>query len=315
MTEIIEQVAFGTVSSEDWSCPFDHDSPPKRDDSIDNDLIGIGTILGENMETGKSTLQYPGASKTDKVPYPDKGEYPIEIGDWCYAAVCAAHHLIPAQASLREASVLLDYMVSKHVAQDLKKKGAHKGKLWSDIGYNVNGTQNGAWLPGSYGVSGSDGFWTSSPSALDDDDEAVEAERRRSARSAKRNPSSVTLHGARHDIDDPKNKKAQYVLKATELFSAQFHDSHKPYSDKVLKALIKIGEAYARAEKKFIIETGCKECEKRMKKSKDEGLPPPFGLGQRLNGVSRRLKGYLQGCQGHPQIFTSRWGLVIGKRK
>lgn len=122
MTEIIEQVAFGTVSSEDWSCPFDHDSPPKRDDSIDNELIGIGTILGENMETGKSTLQYPGASKTDKVPYPDKGKYPIEIGDWCYAAVCAAHHLIPAQASLREASVLLDYMVSKHVAQDLKKR-------------------------------------------------------------------------------------------------------------------------------------------------------------------------------------------------
>ena len=215
MTEISELIAFGVVQSAECKCPFDHDGPAKRDDSIDNDLIGIGSTLGTNMESGKSTLQYPGASNADKILYPDKGEYPIEIGEWCYAVVCAAHHLIPAQASLREAPGLLDYMVSKHVSQPLKKKGAHIGKLWSDIGYNINGTQNGSWLPGSYGVSGSDGFWTSAPSSLDDDEEEVEAERRRSTRSSKRSPSAVTLHGVRHDIDDPANKKAQYVLKAT----------------------------------------------------------------------------------------------------
>jgi hypothetical protein len=315
MTEIIELVAFGMVNPDDWKCPFDHDGPAKRNDSIDNDLVGIGSTLGTNMEAGKSTLQYPGASRADKIPYPEKGEYPIEIGEWCYAAVCAAHHLIPAQASLREAPGLLDFMVSKHVSQKLKKKGPHTGKLWSDIGYDVNGTQNGAWLPGSYGVSGSDGFWTSTASALDDDDEAVAAERKRSARSAKRSPGAAALHGVRHDLDDPTSKKAEYVDKITRKFDAQFHDSHKPYSDLVLKALIKLGEAYANAENRFIVESSCKKCRDRMKGRKDDGLPPPFGLAGRLNGVSRRLKGYVKGRCGHTQIYTSRWGLAIGRRK
>jgi hypothetical protein len=315
MTELIERIAFGTVKSDDWKCPFDHDGPQKRDDSIDNDLIGIGSTLAANMKSGKSTVRQPGSSGTDKTPYPEKGEYPIEIGEWCYAVVCAAHHLIPAQASLREVPGLLDYVVSKHVSQPLKKKAPHTGKLWSDIGYDVNGTQNGVWLPGNYGVSGSDGFWTSAPSALDDDEEAVEAERRRSARSAKRNPSAVTLHGVRHDLDDPVNKKTQYVLGATRLFSAQFHDSHGPYSEKVQKALIRLGEAYYYAEERFIVEAACDKCRERMQGREDEGLPPPFGLARRLNGVSRRLKGYVKGRQGHPEIYTSRWGLAIGRRE
>lgn len=314
MTELAESVAFGTVSAEDWDCPFDHDGPPLRDDSIDNDLVGVGSTLGDNMEAGKSTLQYPGAAPAEKIPYPRKRAYPITIGEWRYAVTCAAHHLIPAQAALREAKGLLPYMISKHVAQPLKKQGSKTGKLWSDIGYDVNGTQNGVWLPGSYGVSGSDGFWTSAPSADDDDDEAVAAERRRTARSAKRNPGTANLHGARHDVD-PANKKYLYVFKSTRLFNAQFHDSHKPYSDLVLKSLIKVGEAYANAERHFITEAACDKCKERMKGRADEGLPPPFGLGRRLNGISRRLNGYLSGSQGHVQVYTSRWGKVIAKER
>lgn len=312
MTELVEGIAFGTVSSGDWECPFDHDRPPERDDSIDNDLIGIGSTLGENMEAGKSTLQYPGAAKADKTPYPELDDYPIEIGEWCYAVTYAAHHLIPAQASLREAPGLLKYMISKHVAQPLKKKGSRKGRLWSDIGYDVNGAQNGVWLPGSYGVSGSDGFWTSSPSAKDDDDEAAAAERRRAASSARRSPGASALHGVRHEID-PKNKKWQYVDQATRLCTSQFHDSHKPYSDLVLKALTKLGVAYRNAERRFIKESACDKCKNRMQGREDKGLPPPFGLARRLNGVSKRLKGYLTGCRGHESVYTSRWGKTISE--
>lgn len=314
MTELIEQVAFGTVGAGDADCPFDHDGPPGRKDSIDNDLVGVGSTLGENMEAGKSSLQYPGAGRAEKIPYPKKKAYPIEIGDWLYPVTCAAHHLIPAQASLREAKGLLSYMISKHVAQPLKKKGSRKGKLWSDIGYDVNGAQNGVWLPGNYAVTGSGGFWEPADSADDDDDEAVAAERRHAATAAKRQPGSAMLVGALHDVDDPNNKKYQYVNQATRLFNAQFHDSHGLYSDFVLKALMKIGVAYKSAERRFIVETACKKCEKRMKGRENDGLPPPFGLARRLNGVSGRLKAYLVGRQGDENVYTSRWGKAIAHK-
>ena len=32
-------------------------------------------------------------------------------------------------------------------------KGADESRVWADVGYNVNGGQNGVWSPGSYGVA------------------------------------------------------------------------------------------------------------------------------------------------------------------
>lgn len=68
------------------------------------------------------------------------------------------------------------------------------------------------------------------------------------------------------------------------------------------------------AERRFIVETACKKCEKRMKGRENDGLPPPFGLARRLNGVSGRLKAYLVGRQGDENVYTSRWGKAIAHK-
>jgi hypothetical protein len=57
--------------------------------------------------------------------------------------VPAAHHCIPGEASLAKATELHDFM---------RKGGPYSFE--SDIGYNVNHSNNGVWLPGNYAVRG-----------------------------------------------------------------------------------------------------------------------------------------------------------------
>lgn len=301
MTELAESVLVGMVSDGgDSACPFDHNSEEPQ--KVRNELVGNGGTLGDNMEAGSSTLLYPPMSPSLKpVPNPDAkvDDTPVEIGEWRYPVSCAAHHLIPAQASLKKASKLLTYM----------KKGG-RNKLWSDIGYDVNGQENGVWLPGNYAVGGQGtGDWVGAPSAMDGDSELASVRRRAARRSA----ASSKLDGVRHEVD-PNNRKWLYVDQATRLFNAQFHDAHVDYNKFVLKILNKIAESMQVAREKSIADLACSECKKRQEKIKEYGVPPPFGLSARLNGVSGRLRGYLKGRRGHKIVYTSRWGKAIANK-
>jgi hypothetical protein len=303
MTEIAEPVEFGEVLGEDVSCPFDHDS--SKPEEINNKLVGNGGTLGDNMTAGSSTVLYvPMRKPQSPVPNPDLdvGDTPIDIGEWLYPVSCAAHHLIPAQASLKKATKLLKFM---------KKGGRKPNKFWSDIGYDVNGIENGVWLPGNYAVGGNGtGDWVGAPSAFDGDSELASVRKR----AARRSSASSKLDGVRHEID-PKNRKWLYVDQATRLFNAQFHDAHVDYNKFVLRVLNKIGEKMQDARKKSIDNLACPKCKKRQDKIAEYGVPPPYSLNERLNGVSGRLRNYLKGCRGHSVVYTSRWGKLIGDQK
>jgi hypothetical protein len=303
MTQLGEGVAIGMVSGRDPVCPFDHEAAAPE--KIKNELVGNGGTLGNKLEAGESTVLYaPMRKAQSKVPNPDQkvSDTPIDIGEWLYPVSCAAHHLIPAQASLKKAAKLLKYM---------KKGGKKPTNTWSDIGYDVNGAENGVWLPGNYAVGGNGtGDWVGAPSAMDGDNELASVRKR----AARRSSGSSKLDGVRHEID-PKNRKWLYVDQATKLFNAQFHDAHVDYNKFVLKVLNKIAEGLAAARVVSIDNLGCDKCKKRRKKLEDYGVPPPFSLNNRLNGVSARLRGYLKGKRGHKLIYTSRWGKLIGGRR
>lgn len=303
MTELFEQIATGVINEINVECPLDHST--KKIDS-ENEFIGDGGILGDNMKNGVSTITYPPnqSSEPSTAPYPKKDPW-IEIDGNDYEVTCAAHHLIPAQASLKRVQSLHQWMVYLKKNQPMKGKPSEAtGKVWADVGYDVNGTENGVWLPGNYAVGGNgSGEWTYARSARPDpDDENKSAPPPQPKPKSKKN---TDLTGLRHSFDH-ENRKGQYVLKATKLFEAQFHDSHNEYSDFVTNILMKLAALYE--ERKTEISSSCPECQKRYQKIKDEGSPTHFGLAHRLNGVSSKLRGYLTGNRGHSEIYTSNWG-------
>lgn len=303
MTQVGEGVDMGFVLGKEVSCPFDHNTPEPTE--IKNQLVGNGGTLGDKMRTGDSTILYSPMRETQtKVPNPDqeKGDTPIDIGEWLYPVSCAAHHLIPAQASLKKATKLLKFM---------KKGGRKPNNLWSDIGYDVNGVENGVWLPGNYAVGGNGtGDWVGAPSAFDGDNELASVRKR----AARQSSASSKLDGVRHEMD-LKNRKWLYVDQATSLFNAQFHDAHVDYNKFVLRILNKIAESMLEARKNSIDNLSCPKCKKRQEKIAEYGVPPPYSLNKRLNGVSSRLRGYLKGKRGHSVVYTSRWGKLIGRKK
>lgn len=328
MTELVEGVAVGLISGEDVECPFDHNSDPLNPPVVENDFVGIGKTLGAKMagQQGTHTPSHPGAQskpKEDKRVNPkDQPEHPaffskkpitIENGDQpphAYPVVCAAHHIIPAQASLKRAKALLRFMVWKSKSEKVKG-GTVDGEVYADVGYDVNGSQNGIYLPGTYAVYGS---WVKDTSVLDDeswepsatnDDEEDEL-------GVAANP-SPSLTGRLHEISST-NRKWRYVQQAVSVCKGQYHDAHGDYSTFVITQLQKIGTQYFIRKREIDANRGCPKCQKRFdeikKSEKDAGIPTPFALVDRLNGVSARLAGYLNGKTWTLKIYTSRWGLA-----
>lgn len=307
MTQIGEAVAIGVINDPDVPpCPLNHDNLAPIQSS--NNFIGDGGKLGDNMKAGTSTITYEAnrSGPIEKRPYPTSAadeDWPVEVDGHFYPVTCAAHHIIPAQASLKKAKVLHKFMVYKKQTEPVGGSGGGpaKGVVWADVGYDINGTENGVWLPGNYAVgggAGGTGEWTSAPSALDNE--------KASAKPAPPTPAdSRKLTGDRHTFFDA-NRKGQYVMGATYLYNAQFHDSHGEYSDIVTTALDKLGTLYQ--ERKYDTEPPCPKCKERLAKVKEEGSPTPFALAHRLNAVSERFSRYLIGKRGHPVIYTSNWG-------
>jgi hypothetical protein len=165
-----------------WACqeePADdlHNSLDESPDSVgdpENDIHNDSSTLGKNL----------GFRPTWSISVPDM-ENGKEIKRDC-DVVPGAHHLIPGNASLKKVGSILDLME------------ASRGKIRSDIGYDVNSAQNGIWLPANYGVNATSAF------------------------------------GKKWSLYKYQDVYAKAAMKRA---GAQFHDAHPEYSDKVKATL------------------------------------------------------------------------------
>ena len=323
MTQLGEDVQIGEVYADEVECPFDHESvePP----TVKNDLIGKGGTLAGKMKRGESTHLYaPLRKKQAEVKNPrEVSGHPFfakakvvsitatdsasgKIYVHTYPVTCAAHHLIPAQESLKE-SPLLAYMVKKGDSEDIKDGSYSSGVVWADVGYDVNGVENGVNLPGSYAVGGGRGgmgLWTGNDDAPDLEEE--------DPTDAGNDPSSPELTGALNQIADT-NRKWLYVSQTMKLAPGHFHDRHQDYSAFVQDVLSQIHANYVMLERFKLGEAQCPKCKDRRDKIAKLGVPTPFGLVARLTGLSGRLRGCLSGGAWRPNIYTSKWGRAYMK--
>lgn len=324
MTEIGEAIAIGMVDSDEVECPFDHENPEPP--NVNNMLIGNGQTLARQMEKGNSTFLYDKLRKPQQ-PINNPGniaDHPFynkkhavtinyidkksgEIKQHTYPVSCAAHHIIPAQESLKN-SPLLTFMVKKGDSEKLKGKEYTTGSVWSDVGYDINGSENGIFLPGSYAVGGGKGrqsLWIENDDDADDEEENISDNQSTDIR---------FLHGELNQISK-ENRKWLYVSQAMKHAPGQFHDRHEDYSLFIAEILHKIFSDYKRLYKNSFKESNCPKCKEKQKVAKDKGIPTPFGLLARLNQVSSRLKNYLNGNIWSPNVYTSKWGKAFMEQR
>lgn len=317
-------MAVGIITDpEDPECPFSHDVPAD-DDPGKNELIGSGSVLAKALKNRTSTdlvakpqpgvvenpryvqnhpLHSPGSLVSASAE--TRANWPVTVtlagGETKRLPVrCAAHHLIPAQEALKD-SRLVQFMVHKDTPEDVKD-GTKKGLLWRDVGYNVNGSENGVYLPGSYAVGGGRGglrVW----STADEPDEEDEDLPENSADA----DTSAYLTGEPGSIT-ASTPKWQYVKQAMLLAPGQFHDRHADYSREVQLKLDAVAANLAkqyRAREK--LSCPCPECLKTRQKWAEKGYPPPATLVARLNGLSGRYRQYVNGSAWAMNLYTSKW--------
>src|SRR5438093_10211822 len=128
--QVGEAVGFGEVYMPVEDCPFDHNAP--KPPTVKNDLVGVGKTLASRMKVGSSAILYkdlnPGQQAIVKNPRAIPG-HPFYDKQNCvevqftnekkksYPVTCAAHHLVPAQESLKGSS-LLAYMCKKSSSEE-----------------------------------------------------------------------------------------------------------------------------------------------------------------------------------------------------
>lgn len=324
MTQLGEPIAIGIIQDpDDPECPFSHDPPPKGDPGK-NELIGTGSVLAKAMKNRTSTdlVSQPSPDAVDNPRYrtghplyspgslrsasaATQAEWPVEIqlatGEPRRLPVrCAAHHLIPAQEALKD-SDLVPFMVHKDTPEDVKG-GSVEGVLSRDVGYNVNGRENGVYLPGSYAVGGGRGglrVWSTT-----DEPDVEEEDLPENADSC----GSAYLTGD-PDTMDQHTPKWQYVKQAMLLAPGQFHDRHADYSREVQLKLNTIAARLAKQyEDREAANCPCEDCKKTREQWAEAGYPPPVTLVARLNGLSARFGAYLDGSSWAMNLYTSKWG-------
>ncbi|GAB4328313.1 MAG: hypothetical protein Kow0074_24190 [Candidatus Zixiibacteriota bacterium] len=320
MTQIGEPVDFAMVYEEEVKCPFDHDTPEPP--TVNNDLIGVGTTLASRMKAQRSIYLYDAVApgKPAKILNPrDVSGHPFYKQNRCvkvvfppktpdgeeteclYPVTCAAHHCIPAQESLKE-SPLLAYMCKKGDSEPIKGGSFSDGLVWSDVGLDINGSENGIYLPGSYAVGGGRGglsVWY--PQDTADEEEPEIPEDKKPAKGYE------ILSGRRGEISKT-NALWAYVSQAVRKCPGQFHDRHEPYSLEVQGWLQKIFENYENLNTEMIDNGNCPDCKKRADKIAEHGIPTPYQLVARLMTIMDKLKGYLNATTWRINIYTSKWG-------
>jgi len=325
--EIGEGIKPGDLLDLTADCPFEHklEEPP----TIENNLEGKGSNLATNMNNGGSTKlykDYAPKKEKDKVKWgklpqknknhvffkdqPNKGRcLTVEFKDGSskeYPVSCSAHHLIPSQESLK-GHELLEYMC-KEGTSEKHNHGFSNGAVWSDVGYETNGSENGVYLPGSYAVGGGTGglrVWYSADDNDDDEHDTgyIEVDKLPAAEY-----NDFLLYGERGDISTV-NACWHYAAQAMLRTPGQFHDRHVDYSKDIVKAALlniytKYKETDITAKPK-----SCGKCEERRKKIEKEGIPAPYSVVKRLEYLSNKLRGYLTALPDSwkENIYTSEW--------
>lgn len=170
-----------------WAC--EADPPPARHNDLDESPSSVGEPENQLTNDSSKLGLKLGHRPEWKINVPDVGDSGPIVRE-CLV-VPAAHHLIPGNASLNEVPSILDLI------------DASRGKVDSDIGYDVNAAQNGVWLPANYGV---------------------------------RLESSFGKRWRAYSFKD------DYAKAAMKRAGAQFHDSHPEYSGNVKTTLRKIAD-------------------------------------------------------------------------
>jgi hypothetical protein len=195
--ETIAEIAVVRLGNEPcWFCEAEpgpqltneEDADPDTDDEEDEDAVPENDMHNDASRLGVNLTDQP----TWSIDCPSvKGKRA--------AVQSAAHHCIPGNASLKQATTLLKFM---------RKEGPWN--FSSDIGYNVNDSNNGVWLPGNYGVRPGNGHYTRTWGAFDED------------------------------------FKDQYAMRAMRAAHLQFHDAHQNYSLNVRRTLEDIASKLGR---------------------------------------------------------------------
>jgi hypothetical protein len=327
MVQVLEAVS-PAIPLNELECPFNHDLPEPPD--VKNDLKGKGSTLGDRMCAPQGTHMYEAIKATYAPDAHEKELDPRDVGGHVlshgnkpvtiqtasgtthrYPVTCAAHHCIPAQESLKGHQILA--FMCKKGTSDGYNHGYSGGRVWSNVGYDVNGCQNGVYLPGSYAVGGGRGgmgVWVKDmPDKENEDVSEPEA------------PESNLLTGhlpgdTGTDAISNSNRKWLYVKQAMKLAHGQFHDRHVDYSQKFVQGgLKKLFEHYVNKFNGSFRGDDCSQCKNRKDKYKEFGIPTPYGLVERLNSTSRRYRGFLEGDKWPHNVYTSNWGRACMEAK
>jgi hypothetical protein len=265
MTEITESIKMGMVDEFSSECPFhdDHDCS----DSADNDLVRHESpSFGSNVEGGVSTVlrtdakgsQYK-VSSAQRNPRWNLPGMKVKLGNKSHGAGFQAHHLIPVS------------VIKRHEIRLMLKTGT-RYKLCCNVGYGVNGSENGVWLPAMHEVAEWSG-WTD-----------------------RKQMRYMVL--ASKVLDGHSDKGIEDEFKSPR----QFHMTHTDYLSFVAGQLSKHNmNLLAKKDK-------CKTCNPPNNGSPPDKNKPPIRLLGLLNAVSFRLRKYLVGRVSHKTVYTHKYG-------
>ena len=329
--EIGEPVSPPDLTDVKDECPFDHTQLKPPD--IQNVLEGKGGTLATKMNNGESQNLYVDFKPADgsrvkwgklpqkdsghsfykqrsdkgrcvKITFPDKNDATKTV-DKFYPVSCSAHHLVPSQEALK-GHKLLTYMCKEGTSGE-NNHGFSEGAVWSDVGYDTNGSENGVYLPGNYAVGGGRGGIRVWYPLGDDDDEHDEGY----IEPDKLPPveyQGYEISGTKGLIDS-NNHCWKYVAQSIRKAPGQFHDRHLFYSEQVVaKALTAIFTMYQKRDP-ILEEESCDKCNERQKKLADLGLPSPYSVVKRLEFLSNKLRGFVTAGPGswRKNVYTSEW--------
>lgn len=254
MTQLGEAVGVALLTDATEKCPFKTPQPPSMtkenedpekddtpavEDAQDND----GGKLGRNVVSGSSgtegTWNELGAEPpVYKMPREDTRrtniKATVKADGKDYPFTVAAHHCIPGEASLHPSLLFEKFMEKDGEMQLQTNTGMKTYKLKENIGYNVNGSHNGVWLPGSYAIR---------PGT---------------------SPVAGKSWGDLSETGTEGTWRISYMAAVVRTAHGQFHDAHTHYNNHVKQMLNKLA---------FLVGlhiVACKECQDR----KDPMPPP-----------------------------------------
>jgi hypothetical protein len=230
MTQLGEAVTAAILTDAVAECPFKTPTPPTvdkesedpaKDDShaVDEVQENDGGKLGRNVVGGSS-----GSEGTWNVLGGDPPVYQrlredtartgvkahVKADGKDYPFTVAAHHCIPGEASLYPSALYEKFMEKGGEMELNTSTGTKNYKLTEHIGYNVNGSHNGVWLPGSYAI---------------------------------RTASSPVAGKSWGDLSDGGREgtwKLSYMAAVVRAADGQFHDAHTHYNTHVRGMLNKL---------------------------------------------------------------------------